>query len=328
MDFSGKEDRRATGENENAPAPPVHTSIPYAPARTRWKRLLAAWAVVAAGLLGAACEEDVVAVLGTDRPFSMYGALTPQSDTQWVRVFPIEDRLEPALPQPLDARLTSTDLGTGTQRLWNDSLFLEENGQYAHVYWSAFSAGFGQSYRLEVTRSDGAASHVEVTVPTPATIVMPPTLRLPPTRLPVFIEGDVPNLIRIEVTYRYRYLTVSALEVGISVVSYEGKARRVPGGWMIDLMPLRDLQEIQREIEERIIINREVGLKLARLTLRLIVANAEWMPPGGAFDPEVLVQPGVLNNVENGFGFVGAGYRLSDTWVPIDTIVVTDAGRF
>ena len=54
-------------------------------------------------------------------------------------------------------------------------------------------------------------------------------------------------------------------------------------------------------------------------------ANAEWDPPGGVFDADVLVQPGTLSNVENGFGFVGAGYRLSSTWIPLDTIIVGDS---
>jgi hypothetical protein len=32
-----------------------------------------------------------------------------------------------------------------------------------------------------------------------------------------------------------------------------------------------------------------------------------------------------MSNVENGFGFVGAGYRLQETWTP-DTETLTRAG--
>ena len=286
--------------------------------------MLGAWAVLACVLVLSlsACEEDVVAVLGTDLPFSMFGVLTPQQDTQWVRVFPVEGRLEPAPPGPLDARFTSTDLLTGETQVWQDSLIQEGNDQFAHVFWSAFVAPFGRAYRLEVVRSDGAASGVVVTVPPPASLVMPERTELAPAILPVFVQGDVPNLIRIEVTYRYRFRAPTGIEVGTATVSYDGKQRRVTGGWSIDVTPRADLRAIQRVLEQTITVDRQIGLKLAKLTLQLIVANAEWDPPGGVFDADVLVQPGTLSNVENGFGFVGAGYRLLDTWVPLDTIIV------
>ena len=131
---------------------------------------------------------------------------------------------------------------------------------------------------------------------------------------------------RIEVTYRYRYRTPTGIEIGTTMVSYDGKQRRVEGGWVINLTPAPDLRAIQRLLEQNIIVDREIGLKLAKLTIQLIVANAEWDPPGGAFDACVLVQPGALRNVENGFGFIGAGYWLSDSWVPLDTIIVDIGG--
>jgi len=275
-------------------------------------------------LLLSACEEDVVAVLGTDLPYSMYGALTPQADTQWVRVFPIEGRLEPAPPGLLDARVTSTDLATGDVRVWMDSLIQETDGQYAHVFWSAFLTPFERTYRLEAERSDGARAHVEVTVPPASTLELPARTDLAPAFLPVFVRGEVPNLIRVEVTYRYRYRTPLGIEIGETTLAYDQEKRRVQGGWIIDVTPRSDLLQLQRLIEQGITVDPAIGLKLARVTIRLIVANAAWDPPGGVFDADVLVQPGTLSNVENGFGFVGAGYRLSDTWIPLDTIIVGD----
>jgi hypothetical protein len=67
------------------------------------------------------------------------------------------------------------------------------------------------------------------------------------------------------------------------------------------------------------------GIALIRLNLRLTVGNEAWNPPGRALGQDVLVHPGTLSNVENGFGFVGAGYNrdyplypsasaLADTW--------------
>ena len=65
-------------------------------------------------------------------------------------------------------------------------------------------------------------------------------------------------------------------------------------------------------------LNPQYGLKLLDITLRMVVVNEAWDPPGGRFDPSVLAQPGVLQNVENGYGFVGAGYHLQKNWLPPD----------
>ena len=277
---------------------------------------------IALALVQTGCDEDVVAVTGTDIPFSVFGALTPQADTQWVRVYPVEGRLEPAGREPLDAVVTSTAEQEGIMRTWRDSLIRDPGRLYAHVFWHPFAAKHGERYSLVVRRSDGEASRVSVRVPEEATLLMPPPANVAPSRLRANVAGDVPNLIRIEVTYQYRYLTPGGVESGQATFPYDHQKRRVDGGWIIDLMPAPDLRKLQSDLAAYIPLDPTIGLRLTRLILRLIVANAEWDPPGGSFDPEVLVQPGNMNNVENGFGFLGAGYRLSAVWIPRDTLVV------
>ena len=41
----------------------------------------------------------------------------------------------------------------------------------------------------------------------------------------------------------------------------------------------------------------------------------------------MLVQPGLMSNVDNGFGFVGAGYRIELTWLPDDDVVARSGFR-
>ncbi|ARA93599.1 hypothetical protein AWN76_010815 [Rhodothermaceae bacterium RA] len=69
------------------------------------------------------------------------------------------------------------------------------------------------------------------------------------------------------------------------------------------------------------------GVGLGSITLRAIAANDAWNPPEGIFDADVLVQPGTMSNVENGFGFIGAGYRMEKEWVPVDSIVTRSGFR-
>lgn len=273
-------------------------------------------------MLASGCEEDVTAVLGTERPYTLYGVLTPQSDTQWVRVFPIETVLRPTDPVPLDAEFRSNDLTDGSANVWRDSLIREANGQYAHVFWSRFQAPFGHRYRIEVTRADGAVTEVEATVPPFAEMILPPRTESPPALFTVVVPPQIPNLIRIEITYTVRFRADAEIRREKAFFSYDGRQRRTTEGWLLQINVAQDSRIIREELKRRFRLDPDTPLKIASLEIRMIAANAAWNPPGGIFDPEVLVQPGVMSNVRNGFGFVGAGYRMEETWIPLDTLIV------
>ena len=57
-------------------------------------------------------------------------------------------------------------------------------------------------------------------------------------------------------------------------------------------------------------------LAVREITLIAEVASEDWRPPNGVFDPELLVEPGTLSNVTNGFGFIGSAYEVRVTWEP------------
>ncbi len=267
------------------------------------------------------CEEDVTAVLGTDRPYSLYGVLSPELDSQWVRVFPIEDRLEPETAQQLDADFISRDLLTDEEYVWRDSLILDAFGQPAHVFWAPFTAEYGHDYHLHVRRADGAESSVTVSVP-PRTDIVVQEAEVTSTisRIPVLIAGGAPRLLRVEVEYGVGYLPAGDANPtgGLVVVPYSDLIHQSPEGWIVPIDLESDFHAVSDSLVDRIDrpIDRGFGLVLNVIRLQLIVASEEWNPPGGVFNPEVLVQPGTLSNVSNGFGFVGAGYRHSKEWIP------------
>jgi hypothetical protein len=57
-------------------------------------------------------------------------------------------------------------------------------------------------------------------------------------------------------------------------------------------------------------------LALRHMEMHAIIGNAEWDPPGGSLDPNLLSHPQLLANVENGLGFVGGGYRIVEPLRP------------
>ena len=288
----------------------------------RFARSAVPFTLAMMALLGlSACEEDVVAVTGTDVPYSIYGVLSPQLDSQWVRVFPVEERLVPATPESLDAQVVSIDRTTGEQHVWQDSVIVDFADQYAHVYYAPFQARFGHTYEIAAIRSDGAESTVEVTVPSEAEIIpQDPVIRLVSVVQPVFIRGDVPGLVQVEVDYAVAYKVANETDIESDriVIPYLLRHEKTDGGWIVPIDLRRDFLEVTASLAQQVDVGFDlrVGIILLNVTLRFIAANEAWDPPRGIFDAEVLVQPNAMRNVRNGFGFVGAGYRLSRQWIP------------
>lgn len=291
------------------------------------RTLLLGILIVSAALLGG-CETSVDPVVGTERAFSLYGVLQPRADTQWVRVYPIEDQLTPTPPTPLDASVTSTLLETGQTQTWRDSVIQDPSGNNAHVFWHPFRVAHGRTYQLEVTGPRGRTL-VEVAVPDSAALILQPP-EVTPTGVftPVLINSAVPRLLHLEVEYYFQY-DFSENQAGSPLLratrSYAGAQRREDGGWVVPINLVRDFLILREQLDAADLWNPLHGLVMVNMTLRLAVVNDEWNPPGGTFDADALAQPGTMSNVENGFGFVGAGYRLEETWTP-DIETLTRAG--
>lgn len=268
-----------------------------------------------------------MAVVGTERAYTLWGVLNPLADTQFVRVFPIEGTLNPGEPEPLDARLLSIDLDTGAERTWRDSVSVDDRGIVGHVFYAPFRAEYGHTYRLQITGEDGRSSLVEVEVPRSTNL----TLGEPDTSqgvlLPGYVLNDPPHLVRSELVVRIGYVIGFSsggcpyYEFARYALPYDDRVRRTQDGWWF-VVNLREVYSfVETLTQEDPAYLRRYGITLAYIRFDTIVANEAWSPPGGSFDPDVLVEPGTMNNVENGFGFIGAGYRLSRTWTLLARVV-------
>ncbi len=274
-------------------------------------------------LLWAGCEEDVVLVSGTDHVYSLYGVLNPTADTQFVYVFPVEPSLEPGRPEPLDARVTSVERETGETVVWTDSLVQDAQGHFAHVYWRAGRVAYEHTYRLAVERSDGAESSAEVTVPPRVRVATRDASLGSQVWHPVDLVGAAPQLLRVEVVY-WAHAIEGFAAGGTPILTdrmisapLEGRLSRTAEGWRVMLNLTEAYAQayaaFAKDLTPALLNN---GIQLSLITLRAIVANEAWSPPDGIFDPEVLIVPEVMTNVDEGFGFVGAGYRVQHQWRP------------
>jgi hypothetical protein len=274
-------------------------------------------------LLG--CESSVDPYAGTPEPFTLWGVMNSAADTQKVRVFTID--AEPGIDRPdgIDAVVTSTNLTTGETREWIRREVVYDSGATGQVFWAAFRAQEGDRYRLEVERSDGAASTAEVRIPPSVDVELNPSEAS--TTLPVRIMGEAPHLLGVGVRYEstnlppaliwphdriYHPIVVHPVEV-----SYQEALKRFDGGWAFTILMQRDYELVRSEYEQNCLVTDGApDISLRRVELHFVAADSAWYPPDGVFDPDVLVEPKALSNVENGFGFVGAGHAVRVRWTP------------
>lgn len=272
-------------------------------------------------LLLAACEESVNPILESDRQFTLFGTLDMAQDTQYVRVIPIRPMLVSDASAPLNATVTSTNLVAGETVTWRDSLVHFSDGSVGHVFYAPLRLRPGYTYRIEVQSSEtGLVTSAETTVPAaPQAVVMPEQVQFIFTTevralQQILWRGVSQEPFRIE--QWYRFFTVedfSFRDVQLPYVPLNGPVEGQADTWEVMLNLARDRDTMETFIE----LNQAISL--AGLGLRLTILDEVFVPPGGAFDPDVLSQPGTLSNVENGFGFIGSIGRFSVEWLLADT---------
>jgi hypothetical protein len=253
----------------------------------------------------AGCAEDVTAPPPSGAVFTLWGALDPVADFQAIRVVAVTTVIEDQ-PGVLDATVTSTVLRTGEVTPWRDSIVHFSNGSFGHVFVSNTDVDYNEVYRIDVLRGDGVGARALVTVP---------------PRVDAFMETDesgspeesalwpgVPQLNAPTLTLR---IQDSGCEVNFHDVEFsdivDARAEPIEFGWRTTFSLAR--------LREVLPVHLANGA-LLQATLRAEVASLEWRFPTEAFDPEILIEPGVFTNVEGGFGFVGAAYPATLVWVP------------
>ncbi len=283
--------------------------------------------LITAGCIGlAACEEDLNLRDDFPEPFTLYGVLSPDLDTQYVRVYPIDEfpRLDQEVPEGI--RVTSVDLMTGEEIVWTDTIDTAPNGQRDLVFKAPFVPEHEHVYRVEARRkADGMRSYADVRIPPMVTVRSEDVIVEAKNSaiLRVVVQGENIRVLKPEITYEVMLCARGSLGPKESFhFTHHGLEAPVDNGWEIPFNIWFD----------RLFVTGELGLGIMPFTLILadvrinfLVGDEAWDPPFGVFAPNLLSHPDVLNNVENGLGFVGAGYRLESIRVKPSCALLTDA---
>ncbi|MDZ4701596.1 MAG: hypothetical protein SH809_17930, partial [Rhodothermales bacterium] len=270
------------------------------------------WLLLVAFLSLAGCDETVNPFVGLEEPYSLYGYLNPRVSRQTLRVIPIEQRIDNEPSASIDAVVSSTHLASGEVTTWRSTFVQFDDSTFGNVFVGDFRPAYGETYRVDVSRSDGATASAQVTVPVDIRILPEPNAS--PTVLSFIVEStSLPNIVQADMLYDT--VRLQPLASGLNPIrypitrSYRGQEEAGDGGWRFFIEIGADYQFIKNEFEAHCLTRDWIGVRAMRFTV--FIGDDAWVPPGGDFDPEVLAQPDLFSNVENGFGYVGAGYPVS-----------------
>jgi hypothetical protein len=243
----------------------------------------------------------------------MYGILNPRLNTQTLGVSPVEPLLRD-YTDSIDAVVTSTDMETGEPVRWTDSVVVGERGQRDHIFVATFRPAFGHTYRVDAVRSDGSASSALARIPSEVDVTAEDRRD---SYIDIHIRGDGFHLLSIDVFYVVQFYSGDADDLCTSpgdayAVSYTGKEDEVGDGYTVFVDLERDYGRVEAMYSADHVypaVPGRSGLALMGMSVRLLVGDKSWNPPGGTFDENTLAQPGIMSNVANGFGLVAGGYN-------------------
>jgi hypothetical protein len=272
--------------------------------------------VVTFALLMSACDTSFQPFAESEHHFTVMGYLDSDADTQFVRIVSLRQVIDRSLPLPIDATVQTTDLVTGEQVAWHDMLIQFDDSTYGHVFWAAFQPQPEHRYRIDVHRSDGAITSAETTLPPKPDVEATYTVENRGAFFQPLIWPGVPNVIDVDVYYSVSGDAIAPPDPSPStatevVIRYKDDDRGSLQGndWWTEFQLSEDYSLVTQALRDH--GRRADRITLHLLTMRIAVPSADWHPPDGLWDPEVLVQPGTFSNVINGFGFWGSVTRAT-----------------
>jgi hypothetical protein len=170
---------------------------------------------------------------------------------------------------------------------------------------------------MEIERSDGIITSAETTVPTRPIPVIGPVNDGGGVFITQTVHWQGVEYAPFNVETFYRFLTAPGSPFTDVPVEYssDNRANDLSNGWQF----IVDLAGDKDKVVD--VVPQPDRLTFMGIGMGITVLDDQFNPPGGRFNPEVLVQPGVFSNVENGFGFVGAMGRFTTEWILDDQTV-------
>jgi hypothetical protein len=278
---------------------------------TRFLHALAFLLVAAVGALGLTACENSVEPIGNDAAFSIYGALSLNRGSQFIRVRDLREPLTPEATRALEADVFLERVDTGAPLPLRDSVVVFD-GVFTHNFTTTTRLQPDTEYRVVAERDDGTRSTVTARTPRLIRATPRPNTANCLQRFEVTFETITDRRqLDIEVGYEHRDRLVWVPLGSASDVRTDADGnvvlRFLPEEVLGATIPLRDDPRTQGRYEPRC-----RDLDSNRIRVAYLQFGPGWNATSTTFDP---TESGI---VDNGLGFLG-GLRRDTTVVRVDT---------
>lgn len=230
--------------------------------------------------------------------FAVFGFLDVEADTQFVRVNPVRPTLADT-SRALDAVVATTNLETGQQVIWQDSLVRLDDGNLEHLFYAPMHVQPGVSYRLSVRRSDGMSTEAITTTPPPIPLV---TSSVDETTGGAFVQGVTWEGLTsrpFEVTMQYCTQLPMQPDSTVIEIPITQFGMRFGAGWRFEVRLTQDRAVVLRQLGRA---QSDETTKLCGLAMEIVLLSDEWRVEGPPL------------NIDRGFGFFGAKTTHRESW--------------
>lgn len=280
----------------------------------------------------ASCDEGFVPIAPDGPPYSLWGNLDPTSDHQVIRVVPITERID-AEPDFSGITFRSVNRDTGEEQTWRDSIVTYDDGSQGLLFVSDFRPAYRDEYEVRAEGPNGETAYARAAAPPAVTLSFSPEPGSAASADLLLL--DAPRLYGATSIFKIFFLEDDPdphtdpdrfRRCDVLFVSFDEQTAFAPVeyGWRVPI----DLDAAPTTIREEMLFRLPVDhdgnpdtpprpppFEVHEITFRTHVADESWAPPFPFdFDPELLIEPGTLSNVRNGFGFVGSSYAVDWAW--------------
>ena len=255
-------------------------------------------------LLLIACESVIVpAELDPSIPFSLYGSLDGNGETQWIRVTPIRDSLYNSRTG-IDAQVTLLDNESKKTIEFQDSLFHQILGRdekiYYHNFWVKAPVIPGRTYTVKALNSDGCSSSVIIIIPSD---YEEPVVRLndndPRIGVGRITGKAVSRLVVLDIAYDVtvkRQGRVFNDKIVVSQLARNKVTYNSEGDYNVNVNDEKYLGDL-------LFLESNDYVQIDSAKIFMAAGNDSW-PNVSSLSYEELLLPEVVSNVEGGVGLV------------------------
>ena len=255
------------------------------------------------------CTTEIAPPSRGEEVFTLWGQLDPTTERQALRVTPITQTASGE--QDFDGvTVVSIDQTTGVETVWRDSVVTLNDDGPAHVFVADYRPAFDSQIEVQVRRDGEVVTYARTTAP-PRVEPYFDGIRFGPSSFVDLVTIGAPRLVGGVIDYVV-YPPNNPADVTVETFRIEQQQiQSIDTGWKARIPLSSHITDIINAVDARYPEDVIRTVHTCQVRFRISVVDQDWVAPFPLpFSRPLLLQPGTVSNVRNGYGYVGGGYTL------------------